>query len=67
MLYWTDIGRGLNVVPFDFEKVSVDCELFKKNTCPFVKKPSTVCSLGFEKMAERGCITIHGKVNKDGK
>ena len=44
MLYWTDTNRGMNEIPFDFEKVGVDCELFKKNACPFVKKPSRVCS-----------------------
>jgi len=64
MLYWTDISRGLNEVPFDFEKVSCDCELFKKDACPFTGKPSTICSLGFKEMAKKGCIRVHGKTDE---
>lgn len=30
MMVWTDVSRGIVEVPFDFEKVNTDCEVFKK-------------------------------------
>jgi hypothetical protein len=64
MMVWTDVSRGIVEVPFDFEKVNTDCEVFKKNACPFVGKPSTICGCGFDGMAKKGCIKVHEKTKK---
>lgn len=53
MLYWTDDSRGMKEIPFVFNNKNPEC----KEHCPFKDKVFSVCSCGFLKMKEMGCIT----------
>lgn len=53
MLYWTDYSKGMIEIPFEFGNTNKSCEA----KCPFKDKASAVCSCGFTKMQEMGCIT----------
>ncbi len=58
MQYWTDISRGMKEIPFEFTKVGVNCETYKKGFCPFSDKPTCVCSEGFLEMEKKGCLKV---------
>lgn len=61
MLYWTDNSKNMNEIPFEFNVINADC----KERCPFVCKPTSVCSCGFLKMKEMGCITTFESSDKE--